>query len=337
MLSHLGRSGLSVADAARRTLTADWRYRLNRNAIPWVGEELLAPPKDAPRRDNRAVYTDQNTENLPGTEVRAEGDPAVADVSADEAYDGLGATFDFYLAAYNRWSVDDRGLPLKGTVHYGQQYDNAFWNGSQMVFGDGDGVVFGRFTAAVDVIGHELTHGVTQYTANLTYRGQSGALNESVSDVFGSMVKQYQLGQTADQADWLIGAGLFAPTVNGVALRSMKAPGTAYDDPNLGRDPQPATMSDYLDTTEDDGGVHINSGIPNRAFYLAATGIGGTSWEGAGQVWYDVLTGGKLPAAATFATFGSATVRAAQERFGESSAEAGAVADAWHQVGVQAR
>src|SRR4051812_26186003 len=307
ILSRLAMSDLHVAEAARRTLVADVRHRLARSAVPWVGEGFLAPPTVVEQREERAIYDDHDTENLPGSEVRAEGAAPTGDPCADEAYDGLGATFDFYLKVYKRWSVDGQGLPLKGTVHYGVQYDNAFWNGSQMVFGDGDGAVFGHFTSSVDVIGHELTHGVTQYTANLVYRGQSGALNESVSDVFGSMVKQYQLGQDAAQADWLIGAELFLPSVHGVALRSMKDPGTAYDDPNIGKDPQPSTMAGYVDTADDDGGVHINSGIPNRAFCLAATGIGGKSWEGAGRVWYDVLTSPTLPASATFATFGIAT------------------------------
>jgi Zn-dependent metalloprotease len=283
------------------------------------------------------IYTDATTEDLPGAEIRGEGGAQTGDATADEAYDGLGDTFDFYLAAYDRWSVDGKGLPLKGTVHYGQHYDNAFWNGSQMVFGDGDGTVFGRFTESVDVIGHELTHGVTQYTANLVYRGQSGALNESVSDVFGSLVKQYKLRQTADQADWLIGAGLFMPGIHGVALRSMKDPGTAYDDPAIGKDPQPAAMAGYVDTPEDDGGVHINSGIPNHAFYLAATGIGGNAWEGAGQIWYDVLTSPTLSAGATFAGFGTATVHAAKKRFGAASEPVRAVAAAWEQVGVRTR
>jgi Zn-dependent metalloprotease len=335
ILSHLADSGSHVAEAARHTLAADWRHRQARSAVSGLGEPFLAPPAGA-RPEDRMIYTDADTENLPGTEMRAEGGSPTGDTTADEAYDGLGATFDFYLSVYDRWSVDGQGLPLKGTVHYGQHYDNAFWNGSQMVFGDGDGTVFGRFTESVDVIGHELTHGVTQYTANLVYSGQSGALNESVSDVFGSMVKQYKLRQTADQADWLIGAGLFMPSVHGVALRSMKDPGTAYDDPAIGKDPQPATMSGYIDTAADDGGVHINSGIPNRAFYLAATAIDSNSWKNAGQVWYDVLTSPTLPAAATFATFGKATVHAARRRFGSGSAQAEAVAAAWQQVGVHA-
>ena len=234
--------------------------------------------------------------------------------------------------------LDAKGLALVASVHYQEQYDNAFWDGQQMVFGDGDGTYFNDFTISVDVIGHELAHGVTQYTAGLTYVTQSGALNESLSDCFGSMVKQQVLGQDAADADWLIGEGLFTENVNGVALRSMKAPGTAYDDPVVGKDPQPADMDGYVklpaDSQHDNGGVHTNSGIPNRAFYLAATGIGGTSWQGAGLVWYDVVTGSKVTKDIDFAGFAALTVEAAESRFGAGSREAKAVQDAWQTVKV---
>lgn len=292
------------------------------------------PAADSGSGPNRTIYDAEQSTTLPGTVVRREGEPATGDVAVTEAYDGLGATWQLFKDAYGRDSLDGAGLPLLATVHYGQDYDNAFWNGDRMVFGDGDGEVFNRFTIAVDVIGHELTHGVINYTANLTYSGQSGALNESIADVFGSLVRQQQAGQSAEQADWLIGAGLFTPTVKGVALRSMKAPGTAYDDPQLGKDPQPATMDGYVETTDDDGGVHLNSGIPNHAFYLAAVGIGGNAWEGAGQVWYDVLTGPQLTADCDFATFAALTTDAARQRFGADSAQAAAVARAWEQVGL---
>jgi hypothetical protein len=199
-----------------------------------------------------------------------------------------------------------------------------------MVFGDGDGPYFNSFTDSVDVVGHELTHAVTQFTAGLTYVGQSGALNESVSDVFGSLVKQYKLGQTADQADWLIGADIVKKGFPGKALRSMAAPGTAYDDPSLGKDPQVATMADYVDTQDDNGGVHTNSGIPNKAFHLAATGIGGTSWDGAGRIWFAALTSG-IGADTDFAGFAAATVTAAEAVSAEA---ADAVRSAWEQVGV---
>ena len=257
-----------------------------------------------------------------------------AESMADEVVrlQGLGATWDFYFDVYGRQSIDDEGLPLDATVHFGSDYNNAFWNGHQMVFGDGDGELFNRFTIALDVIGHELTHGVTEATAGLLYQGQSGALNESVSDVFGSLVKQRVLGQDATGADWLIGAGLFTAAVQGVALRSMRAPGTAYDDDVLGRDPQPDHLRGYVETSDDNGGVHINSGIPNHAFYLAATSLGGSAWEVAGRIWYDTLVSGGLKPDADFVTFAAATVQAAQARFGTT--EVLAVRSAWDAVGV---
>jgi len=206
------------------------------------------------------------------------------------------------------------------------------------VFGDGDGEVFGRFTASVSVIGHELTHGVTEATLGLEYQGQAGALNESISDVFGALVEQHGKGQTAAEASWLIGEGLFTPEVEGAALRSMKAPGTAYDDDVLGTDPQPGHMDDYVDTQEDNGGVHINSGIPNRAFYLVAEKLGGHAWERAGQIWFDTLAAKgareRVPTNADFARFAAATVSAATARYGESSPEVDAVRAGWAGVGV---
>ncbi|RBC41146.1 peptidase M4 family protein, partial [Xanthomonas oryzae pv. oryzae] len=177
----------------------------------------------------------------------------------------LGATHAFFQSVYGRNSIDAKRMPLIGSVHYERGDDNAFWNGEQMVFGDGDGEVFNRFTIAIDVVGHELTHGVTERTTNLIYQRQSGASNEAVSDVFGLLIKQYTLRHSAEQADWIIGAGLLMPGIKGVGLRSMQAPGSASDDPARGKDPQPATMTGYVDTHKDDGGVHYNSGIPNHA------------------------------------------------------------------------
>ncbi|WP_137121669.1 M4 family metallopeptidase [Segeticoccus rhizosphaerae] len=306
-------------------------------------QERPAPTQEPPATTtepapDRTVYDAEQGTDLPGTQVRDEGQAAVPDESVNEAYDGLGDTWTLYWTSYQRNSLDNEGLPLIASVHYEKDFDNAFWDGEQMVFGDGDGVYFRSFTDSVDVIGHELTHGVTQYTAGLTYVGQSGALNESVSDVFGSLVKQMKLGQTADQADWLIGEGLFTDKVHGVALRSMKAPGTAYDDPHLGKDPQPATMDGYVDLPHDqqhdNGGVHTNSGIPNHAFYLAAVAIGGEAWKAPGQIWYDVLTGGKIAKDVDFAGFAAATIDAATARFGADSSQTKAVHDAWLQVKV---
>ena len=321
-----------AAQAARRALRYDEPRRAARlNFSLDASNNLVVELTDGP---NRTISDAQNGETLPGEVVRREGDEPTGDPAADEAYNGLGATFALFSEVYGRNSIDGAGLPLDATVHYGVEYDNAFWDGERMVFGDGDGEIFGRFTASLTVIGHELAHGVTQYTAGLEYQGQSGALNESVSDVFGSLVEQHSLAQSASEASWLIGAGLFTDEVEGTALRSLKAPGTAYDDDVLGKDPQPAHLDDYVETDDDNGGVHINSGIPNRAFYLVATALGGNAWERAGQVWYDTINLDLAPDT-TFAQFAAATVRAATSRYGGASAEVDAVRTGWSTVGVE--
>jgi len=337
VLSNIVRNGTpEQREAAIQALNVDTTLRTQRLTFHLLGGPLgRQDVSGAPPAVKRTIYDAGHTQALPGKAVRDEGGPATQDVSVNEAYDGLGATFNFYLNAYERNSIDNAGLPLDASVHYGNKYDNAFWNGQQMVFGDGDNVIFGRFTVSVDVIGHELTHGVTGSEANLTYQGQSGALNESVSDVFGSLVKQFQLKQTADKADWLIGAGLLAPGINGVALRSMKAPGTAFDDKILGKDNQPANMKNFVHTVQDNGGVHTNSGIPNHAFYLVAMAIGGNAWEKAGQIWYDTISDKNLPQSASFSKFASRTAVHAAQRYGSNSAERKAVLDAWKQVGVK--
>jgi Zn-dependent metalloprotease len=337
VLRNIARNGnAEEREYALNTLALDQTMRTSRLTYSLAGG-LKVPHPDAalaPPREKRSIYDAKQTQTLPGNLMRGEGQGAVSDIAVNQAYDGLGDTFKFYLDVYQRNSIDNAGMPLVASVHYGKNYDNAFWNGQQMVFGDGENIIFTGFTGSTDVIGHELTHGVTGSEANLTYQGQSGALNESISDVFGSMVKQYKLGQTADKADWLIGAGILAKGIHGVALRSMKAPGTAYDDPKLGKDSQPATMSGYVHTGEDNGGVHTNSGIPNHAFYLAAVGIGGKSWDKAGQVWYDTLVDHGLKANASFATFANLTISKAGSRYGANSTEQKAVRDAWVKVGV---
>ncbi|MFI8516937.1 M4 family metallopeptidase [Streptomyces sp. NPDC085481] len=333
LLEHLANSGNpAIAAAARRTLIADAGARTAR-VLPQTAVAVAPAEPGGTAKPRRTLYDAQRRTDLPGVQVRAEGEEPSGDATVNRAYTGLGATFELFLNAFGRDSIDGSGLPLLASVHYDEDYGNAFWNGEQMVFGDGDDEIFLDFTLPLDVIGHELTHGFTQYTANLEYFSQSGALNESVSDVFGSLVKQYALGHSAEQADWLIGEGLFHPNVQGAALRSMKAPGTAYDDDVLGKDPQPGHMDDYVRTGRDNGGVHINSGIPNHAFYLAATELGGNAWERAGQIWYDVMTGGTLTPETRFAEFARATTEAAKARYGDGE-EIRAVLKAWDSVGV---
>jgi hypothetical protein len=313
----------------RDTLAVDEQLRSRRAAA-----SAATPPLAPDTGGNRVVYDAHGTEDLPGTRARDADDPPTGDAAVDEAHEHSGVAWDLFGDVFARQSVDGQGTPLSVTVHYGRDYDNAFWDGTQLVFGDGDGQVFDRFTKPLDVTVHEFTHGVTQFTAGLTYQGQSGALNESVSDVFASIAKQRTLGQRVDQGDWLIGVGLFLPDVKAVALRSMLEPGTAYDDPRLGRDPQVGSMDAYVETEEDSGGVHINSGIPNRAFALAARAIGGNSWERPGQVWYAALTDGAVSASTDFAGFAQATVDAAARLFAEDTSVAEHVTQAWQQVGL---
>ncbi len=338
---HMMKSVVANGSPAQRNIAlssfvVSSQLRGRRHAVMEMVSYLL--PESAPGK-HRRVFTADNGSNLPGRLLRDEGGPATGDLAADEAYDGAGATYDLYWDVYQRNSLDGKGLRLDSSVHYRQGYDNAFWDGQQMVYGDGDSnlpapeQLFNRFTIAIDVIGHELTHGVTQYTSNLNYSIQSGALNESISDVFGSLVKQRHLNQSATEADWLIGAGLFTPVVKGVALRSMKAPGTAYDDPVLGKDPQPGDMSGYVNTSDDNGGVHINSGTPNHAFYLTAVEIGGFAWEKAGQIWY-VANRDKFTNTTDFQAAANLTFETAGELFGQNSLEQQAVSKGWQGVGI---
>lgn len=299
-----------------------------RTAIAELGEQRT------PGHPQRRIHDAEQRMQLPGAVRRREGQPGTGDPAVDEAYDALGATYTFFWQTFQRDSIDDLGMPLIGTVHYGQGYENAFWNGEQMVFGDGDGELFQRFTRSLDVVAHELAHGLIESEAGLLYFNQSGALNESVSDVFGVLTKQHSLGQKAAQADWLVGAELLSDKVRGVALRSMANPGTAYDDPLLGRDPQPAHMRDFIETREDNGGVHLNSGIPNRAFYLAAVALGGYAWEQAGRIWYDAICDRQLPKDADFVTFAHTTLEHAARSFGAHSTHVEVLHQAWHAVGV---
>lgn len=292
----------------------------------------MAAPAAAARNLNRQIHDGGNSATLPGNPVRSEGDPATGDPSADQAYDGAGAVYDLYFNEFNRDSLDGKGMPLVATVHHRRNYNNAFWNGTQMAYGDGDGVIFSTFTE-LSVIGHEMSHGVVQFSGGLEYSGQSGALNESFADVFGTMTRQYVEGTDVYQSDWLVGKGILGPAISGVALRSMKMPGTAYADAQLGQDPQPFHMDFYVNTTDDNGGVHINSGIPNHAFYLFCMYLGGNSWGAPGQIWYDAMQRLNNPFA-SFHNWAVETVQSAVRLYGLGSAEAKALRRAWKLVGL---
>jgi Zn-dependent metalloprotease len=321
-----------IREAALNTLLATARLRGERS----LRASFLAV--GPPANGRRTILDCQNATFLPlAVLARSEDGPTSDDDSVNQAFDGFGLTRQFYKDVYDRDSIDDRGMRLQGYVHRGRNYNNAFWDGQEMVFGDGDGLIFTDFTKSVDVIAHELAHGVTDHTSGFEYHNQSGALNESMSDVVGAMVKQWSLQQTADEADWLIGSEVFTPGIDADALRSMKAPGKAYSNDQLGTDPQPDHMSKFVhlpDTEEgDNGGVHINSGIPNKAFYLVAVGIGGYAWEAPGLIWYEAL---KASTATTeFQEFADTTYLKAAELYGEGSAEHQAVFAGWRDVGIR--
>jgi Zn-dependent metalloprotease len=333
MLSEIRRNGNSEEKVwAERSMKMSQEIRFKRQEINDAKKVVEKNISVKESLKKRIIYTANNQANLPGKEIGKEGEPP-SDEAGNQAFIGTGATYDLYFNIYQRISIDNKGMPIISTVHYSEKYDNAFWDGNQMVYGDGDGQLFNLFTKPVDVTGHELTHGVTQYSANLTYKDQSGALNESFSDVFGILVKQQLLNQSADEADWLIGEGIFTSKVNGKALRSMQSPGSAYDDKVLGKDPQPSDMSGFVNTPDDNGGVHINSGIPNHAFYLAAKEIGGNAWEKAGKIWYQTLTNA-IKQDTNFVDCASATIEVAKGLFGAESKEQNAVTMAWKKVEV---
>lgn len=283
----------------------------------------------------RVIRNARNGTDLAAPVVRREGDGDTGDPAIDEAYEYLGDTWDFFFEVFARNSIDQNGMTLDAVIHYEQDFDNAFWNGEQMVFGDGSGQLFTRLTQSLSVCGHELGHGVIQFDGPLVYQRQSGALNESTADCFGAMVDQYKQGQTADAADWLIGSEILAEGVTGRALRDMANPGTAFDDDVLGEDPQPGHMDDYVETIEDNGGVHINSGIPNRAFHTLATTLGGHSWEHAGRILYATLGHPRLRANTGFRGFARLNLHVARTLYGVGSAQVEAVQKAWATVGVE--
>ncbi len=298
----------------------------------FISAKSLAGARGAPKA-RIEIYDGQKKAALPGKLIRKSSQQPVADSSVNEAFDGSQSTYDLYLDEYGRDSLDGRGMKLTSTVHHRRGYNNAFWNGQQMAYGDGDGALFIGFTTSLSVIGHELSHGVVQFSGGLVYQDQSGALNESFADVFGVLTVQRQRKQMAHEADWLIGDGILGPNVNGVALRSMKAPGTAYDDPILGKDPQPYHMDDFVVTSSDSGGVHWNSGIPNHAFYLLSQYLGGHAFDKPGGIWYDTMQTINNPNA-TFNEWADTTVAVARARHGSGSLEELFTRRAWKLVGI---
>lgn len=282
---------------------------------------------------HRLVYDMKSRQSpLPGKLMRSEGDPPGTDPAVNEAYDYSGVVYDFYKEVFNRNSLDDRGMSLLSSVHIGRKYNNAFWNGEQMAYGDGDGKIFIGFTKGLDVVGHELTHGVVSNTSNLDYQDEPGALNEHFADAIGETIQQWQFRHDVNQSDWRMGENIMGPGVSAKCLRTFKAEKAYENDPLLGTDPQPKHLKDKYTGYDDNGGVHINSGIPNHAFYLVALEIGGNTWEKTGKIWYQTLK--NLNSRSQFQEAASMTHMVAGSMFGAGSLEQKAVKTGWNAVGI---
>lgn len=345
MLSKLMESGNKrIADLAINSNFRSFRFRNDRiffRASSLYEKTILGviPKKSGISTMQMEVYDCKQKTDLAGARLiwDSKNNQKITSVAGKNVIKGGKASWDFYSQLFGRNSIDNKGMLIKQYVHYDKGMDNAYWDGRRMVYGDGDGSVFTSFTSDIDIIGHELTHGVTENEANLDYENQAGALNESFSDIFGIMIKQRFNNQDVKKSSWLIGERvMIGPKY---ALRSLKEPGTGYlNHPELGDDPQPATMDKYqtLPNTQsgDWGGVHINSGIPNFAFYVAAYNMGGYSWDKAGRIWYAVLTDTGLAHNANFTDVKNLTIVHAEKIFGIGTNEVKAVKQGWSEAKV---
>jgi len=296
------------------------------------------PPKGV-KPLQRSVFTAGGATFLPGTLLRDEDDPPTRDRIADEAYDNVGIAMTFFAEVFKRDSIDNKGMRVDVSVHYGNRYVNAMWTGEQMLVGDGDGRTVRNLAGSLGIIAHEFVHGVTQHLVAgglgvvrmpgmpPQLKGEAGALNESFSDVFASMIKQWHRGQTVDQADWLMGEDILAPHV-GKAVRSLKDPGNRKI--TWSQDDQIRDYRKYLPTHD----THAAAGIASHAFYRAARELGGHSWDALGPVWLKGFD--KLRARATFLDAAHATVGVAASLHGKASSTHKAVKDAWRGAGVLA-
>ncbi len=297
---------------AKLTLTA-------MELLPSLAVTPVAPP-------SITVYNCNNGVSLPGTLVSNPG--SSSDATAKRAFVETRGVAKFYRTLFGRNSIDNAGMGLISSIHFSVKYNNAFWNGSQMTYGDGDGNIFVDFTRADDVVGHELTHGVTQHSLALSYVNQAGGLNESISDVFGSMFRQWQANQKVNKADWLIGKEIMGPGAIArgfTCLRDMSNPAAAHC-----LAPQPTKFSQYHNGMD----PHESSGIPNFAFYKAAMAIGGKSWLAAGKIWYQALTGFGPSPNMSMKAFANRTRSVAASLFPAKPAVKTAVSNAWTAVGL---
>ena len=333
MLEHMaGSADPKVRRAAIEAIEASAENRARRDVFREMPTMAAVVAPNAKKQ--RLVYDVQGggMSALPGKLIRSEGQAKVTDAAVNEAYEHSGSTYDFYLKRFQRNSLDGAGTALVSSVHLGNKLNNAFWNGQQMAYGDGDGNAFVRFTKSLEVVGHELTHGVIAHECNLVYQDEPGALNEHFADVFGMLVRQWKKKETAATSNWRVGGAIMGPGTTAKALRDF-GPNKAYqNDPLLGTDPQPKHMKNKYTGTSDHGGVHINSGIPNHAFYLFARALGGNAWAVPGAVWYEAMK--KLSSKSDFNDMVATTDMIAVAHHGTGSSVHKALTNAWKSVGL---
>lgn len=317
----------SFADAAR--FEAEWRsLREVKSAFSFAAQKILPTGlKNVPVvPPTVSVYDCQHQIILPG--VAIENPATSTDQTCTNAFSETTAVATFYQSLFGRNSIDNAGMAMNSSIHYSLNYNNAFWNGSQMTYGDGDGNIFIDFTKGNDVICHELTHGVTQHTLALKYENEPGGLNESISDVFGSMFRQWQGNQNVNQADWLIGKDIMGPgaVARGfTCLRDMSNPAASHC-----LSPQPDHFSKYRDGMD----PHESSGIPNFAFYKAAMAIGGNSWAITGRIWYEALVQTKPSPNLSMKQFATKTRQLSVSLFKSQKMVKNAIDNAWKSVGL---
>ena len=293
--------------------------RVARSMAPAAAPALAAAPAIT-------VFNCNHGQTLPGAQIAT---PATSpEATATHVLAETSSVATFYSQVFGRNSVDGAGMTLISSIHYGVDYNNAFWNGSQMTYGDGDGSIFIDFSRGNDVIGHELTHGVTQHSLGLNYTNEAGGLNESLSDCFGSMFRQWEAKQTVDKAYWLIGKDIMGPAAakkGYTCLRDMANPAAKHC-----LSPQPTKFSQYKAGMD----PHISSGIPNLAFCTIAKAVGGHSWEKVGQIWYKSLTGFGPSPAMKMKAFADRTRAVAAQLYPGNTAVANAVNAGWKKVGL---
>ena len=275
-LSRRGSSGASKTLKHRKKISKKRKKKARQ-----LFKQLESFERPKSRQGDRLIFDSQTKALRRKKLIVMEGDNKIEDPAAVLVYELTGVVRDYFRSMYNLNSLDGLGMEICSNIHYKRDYANAFWDGEDMYYGDGDRINLKNFGSAIDVVAHELTHGIIMHHAGLKYRSQSGALNEHFCDAFASVIKIRHKGQTAETGDWLIGNDVVMGDFPGIALRSMKEPGTANE-----MDKQPDHMDNYYEGPDDNYGVHINSGIFNKAFYLSCMALGIEDCE---KIWFKAM------------------------------------------------